>query len=62
VVIWGGNMLLIIGGFGRVYARNHPQIREILNEPAQPHQPISIVIRSSGDDNVRSIWIYDDDI
>ena len=31
---------------GRVYANNHCQIPVIVNEPAQPQQPISIVIRS----------------
>jgi hypothetical protein len=40
---------------GFVYAKNHRHIPEIVNEPAQPHQPISIAIRSCVDGNVRSI-------
>jgi hypothetical protein len=41
---------------GFVYAINHRQIPEIVNELAQPYQPISIAIRfrSRVDDDVRS--------
>jgi hypothetical protein len=47
---------------GFVYARNHREMPKIVNEPAQSHQPISIMIRSCVDDNVRSIvGIWDDD-
>jgi hypothetical protein len=37
-----GRSHLLSDLWGRVYARNHRQIPEIVNEPAQPHQPISI--------------------
>ena len=44
---------------GFVYANKYRQIPEIVNEPAQPHQPISIVIRFV-DDDIRSIVLTSD--
>jgi hypothetical protein len=52
---WGFDRSHIIGSVdGFVSARNHRQIPEIVNEPAQPRQQISIVIRLSVDDDIRS--------
>jgi hypothetical protein len=42
-------------GMCEFIVNNHRQILEIVNEPAQPHQPISIAIRSCVDDDIRSI-------
>ena len=54
--VWVGirSIVLMVGSVdGFVYARDHRQIPEIVNEPAQPHQPISISIRSGTDGRVR---------
>ena len=56
--MWVGirSIVLMVGSVdGFVYARDHRQIPEIVNEPAQPHQRISIAIQSSMDDGIRSI-------
>jgi hypothetical protein len=44
--MWVGIRSIFIGSVdGFVYANNHRQIPELVNEPAQPHQSISITSR-----------------